>query len=108
MPHLRVRGMKEEELVEISKELLDEMVRIIEVPRDHFTIEHVHSTFVYDGQTDANRYPFVDVLWFDRDHLMDEVAKKITSIIKRFDYEDVAVYFTNLKKNQYYENGQHF
>lgn len=108
MPHLRVRGMKEEELVEISKDLLDELVRIIEVPRDHFTIEHVQSTFIYDGKKDSNRYPFVDLMWFDRDHLMDEVAKAITRMIKRFDYEDVAVYFTNLDKHRYFENGEHF
>jgi hypothetical protein len=98
MPHLRVRGMKEEELVSVSTERLEELVRIIEVPKDHFTIEHVHSTFIYDGQIDGNRYPFVELLWFDRSHLMKDVATAITSIIKRFNYEDVAVYFTSLKK----------
>ena len=108
MPHLRVRGMKEEELVSISKELLEELVRIIDVPKDHFTIEHIHSTFIYDGQIDGNRYPFIELLWFDRSHLMKEVATVITDKIKQFDYADVAVYFRNLKKDHYYENGEHF
>ena len=66
MPHLRVRGMKEDEITTISTELLDEIVGIIEVPRDHFTIEYIPSTFVCDGEINKNRYPFVEVLWFNR------------------------------------------
>jgi len=109
MPHLRIRGMKEEEIRKISTELLDEFVRIIEVPRDHFTIEYVPSTFIFDGETDKNRYPFVEVLWFNRgEDVMQVIASVITQFIKPFDYDDVAVYFRDLHKDHYFENGTHF
>ncbi len=108
MPHLRIRGMKEDEIVKISTELLDELVRVIDVPRNHITIEHIKSTFIFDGETDKNKAPFVDVLWFDRENKMQEVAHVITTFIKPFEYKDVTVYFTNLTKEQYFENGEHF
>lgn len=44
MPHIKVRGMKVEEVKSISIELLDKLVELIEVPRDHFTLEHVQTT----------------------------------------------------------------
>lgn len=109
MPHLRIRGMKEEEITKISTELLDELVRIINVPRDHFTIEYIPSTFICDGNINANKYPFVEVLWFNRgEKIMNETANVITQFIKPFEYDDIAVYFNDLKKEHYYENGEHF
>ncbi len=108
MPHLRIRGMKKDEIVKISTELLDELVRVIDVPRNHFSIEHVESTFILDGKTDTSRSPFVDVLWFDREEQMQEVAHVITTFIKPFEYENVVVYFSNLSKQHYFENGEHF
>ncbi|MBI9014146.1 MAG: DUF1904 domain-containing protein [Clostridiales bacterium] len=109
MPHLRVRGMKEIELVKISTELLDELVRIVNVPRDHFTIEYIPSTYIFDGEIDKNRYPFVEVLWFNRgEQVMKETANVITQYIKPFDYDDVIIYFSDLRKGHYYENGVHF
>lgn len=57
MPHLRFRGMKLEELKEISAKLLDDLERIVESPRDYFTLELEASTFVFDGQEGGNQYP---------------------------------------------------
>jgi len=109
MPHLRIRGMKEEEIAKISTELLDELVRIIKVSRDHFTIEYIPSTFIFDGNINTKSDPFVEVLWFDRgEQIMKETANVITQFIKPFDYKDIAVYFSDLKKEHYYENGEHF
>jgi len=108
MPHLRIRGMKKDEIVKISTELLDELVRVIEVPRDHFTIEYIESTFIFDGQENENMYPFVEVLWFKRQDKMQEVANIITTFIKPFEYDDVTVYFTDLIPEHYFENGKHF
>jgi len=108
MPHIRVRGLKEEELIDVSTDLINDLVQIIEVPKDHFTLEYIPSVYIADGQINGNMYPFVEVMWFDRDHLMQEVADKITALLKPLNYSDVTVYFTNLKPNHYFENGKHF
>lgn len=39
---------------------------------------------------------------------MEQVVVCLTELIKPFGYEDIGIYFTNLIKDHYYENGQHF
>ncbi|PAB58515.1 DUF1904 domain-containing protein [Anaeromicrobium sediminis] len=108
MPHIRVRGMEKENIKEISKELIDDLEKIIECPRDYFTLECINTTFIVDGEEDS-AYPFIDVLWFERgEEVRTKVAKAITERVNKFDYEDVCVMFTNLDKELYYENGEHF
>lgn len=109
MPHLRMRGLTLKEMKSISSVLLKEIVEITGIPKDHFTMEHIDSTFVFDGIEGGNKYPFVEVLWFDRgEESKEKVAILITDLLKPFNYDDVAVYFNNLVKNQYFENGKHF
>lgn len=108
MPHIRVRGMELEQLKKVSKEMIDDLQSIIECPRDYFTLEYIHSTFIFDGEV-SKGYPFIEVLWFDRgQEVQDRAASSITDRVKKFGYEDVCVIFTDLPKHKYYENGQHF
>lgn len=109
MPHLKFKGIKLDELKEISAKLITDLVRITETPKDQFTFELIESTFVFDGVIGENKYPFVNVDWFYRGHeIMEEAAEKITGYIKEYDYTDVRIYFTNLIKENYFENGKHF
>lgn len=109
MPHIKFRGMKREEVQELSIELLNELVKLIDIPREHFTLELEESTFFHDGQLDKNAYPFVNVEWFDRGIVtMQATAEIITNAIKTYNYNDVGIYFKNLQKEHYYENGKHF
>lgn len=75
-------------------------------PIDHFTVEHITSTFVY------NSYPFIEVLWFHRgQEKQDEIAKVITSSVREMTENpdsDVAVVFQELQKQNYYDNGVHY
>lgn len=109
MPHIKFRGMNRDEVQEMSTELLNDLVHLMNIPRDHFTIELESTTFIHDGQLDRNAYPFVNVEWFDRgDQMMEQTAKVITDAVKHYNYPDVGVYFRNLRKERYYENGSHF
>ncbi|MGB5823008.1 MAG: DUF1904 family protein [Proteocatella sp.] len=109
MPHLRFRGMEKQELVQISTELLNQLEAVIECPRDYFTLEYIESIYIFDGVEDSGKWPYVEVLWFDRgEKLMDKVAQIITEFIKQYSYGDVTVNFTNLVKANYFENGQRF
>lgn len=109
MPHIRIRGMKLEEIQEISGTLINSLEEIMNVSRVHFTLEFIESTFVFDGKLNKNKYPFVNVNLFNKDdETMKKAAEAITNAIKVFDYEDVAVYFNVLNKEHYFENGEHF
>lgn len=108
MPILTLRAVKEEEVLKISKELIDELEALLNCPRDYFTIELRNSTFIKDGKV-CEGYPIVDVSWFDRgQELQDKAAEIITKHIKSFGYETVDVIFHKLIEEAYYENGKHF
>lgn len=109
MPHIKVRGIQLEEVKQVSQKLIEDLAVLTEVAKEHFTLEYIHSTYIVDGKEDANMYPFVEVDWFYRgDAVMDQAATIITDHLGVFNYSDVAVYFRNLKKHHYYENGKHF
>lgn len=108
MPQIKARNIKSESLCNISKGLIDELQCLLKCPRDYFTIEVVHSTFVNDGNV-TDGYPYVEIAWFDRgQETQDKVAKIITSHLQKEGYENVDVFFTLFPKNCYYENGEHF
>ncbi len=109
MPHLRFRGIKKEEVKEISRELVDQLAEIVQCPRDWFTLEYIDTEFIFDGKESAG-YPFVEVLWFDRgQEAKDRAGAVVTKLIRRrYPVEDICVIFTNLNEKDYYENGNHF
>ncbi|MCY6484937.1 DUF1904 domain-containing protein [Clostridium aestuarii] len=108
MPQIKMRGIKLEQVKNASKEMIDSLENIIKCPRDYFTVEHIPSTFVMDGNV-VDGYPFIEVLWFDRgQEVQDEVAKKITRIMRKQGCNDMDIIFYALKKDKYYENGEHF
>lgn len=111
MPHLRFRAVEFDHVKAISLTLVDELQPLMACPREDFTVEHVSTTFIFDGEvSDAD--PFVEVLWFDRGQaVQDQVAGVITRAVREAleDAElDVAVIFTALSPNAYYDNGNHY
>lgn len=108
MPQLKIRGIKAEEICSISKELVDELVEIVDCPRDYFTIECIETTSVFDGKI-VRTYPFIEVAWFDRgQQIQDMVAKTLTKYVNRLGIQDLDIAFTIFQGNRYYENGEHF
>ncbi|MCV6004836.1 DUF1904 domain-containing protein, partial [Escherichia coli] len=72
--------------------------------------EYIYTTFFSEGEV-SPAYPFVEVLWFDRgQETQDKVAKVITQQVRGVVGEDidVAVIFSALSPNAYYDNGEHY
>lgn len=108
MPQIKIRGVETAKVCSISKNMVDELEKIIGCPRSYFTIECISSTFIKDGEM-CEGYPFIEVVWFDRSQeVRDKVAKTINNFIHQCGYKSVDVFFTTLKENSYYENGEHF
>lgn len=108
MPQLTFKGISKLAVLNMSEALVDELVAIINAPREYFTLEHVDSFFIKDGQK-APDYPLVFVAWFDRGQdIRDRAAKSITKHVHNAGYKNVDVIFTDLEKSKYYENGEHF
>ncbi|BCN23318.1 DUF1904 domain-containing protein [Vibrio alfacsensis] len=110
MPHLRFRAVEPQMVQALSKPLIDELEPLMNSPREDFTFEYIYSTFFSEGEV-SGAYPFVEVLWFDRgQETQDKVAKIITNQVRSVVGEDinVAVIFTALSPNGYYDNGEHY
>ncbi|WP_345197622.1 DUF1904 domain-containing protein [Kistimonas scapharcae] len=110
MPHVRIRGVQKNQVMMISTELVDSLSELVGCPRDHFTLEHIPSTFIFEGQEDAG-YPFVEMHWFNRGpEVQDKVAASLTQMIRQVTSEttDIAIIFHQLIEQDYYENGEHF
>ncbi|MBY6199509.1 DUF1904 domain-containing protein [Vibrio hangzhouensis] len=110
MPHLRFRAINPEMVKTLSQPLVDQLQPLMDCPREDFTIEHISSSFFFDGRQ-SSAYPFVEVLWFDRgQEVKDKVAGAITDQVRGAlgeDYE-VAVVFLPLNACDYYDNGEHY
>ncbi|WP_428772306.1 DUF1904 domain-containing protein [Vibrio sp.] len=110
MPHLRFRAVEPKQVESLSKTLLDELQPIMDCPREDFTFEYIYSTFFHEGEV-SQAYPFVEVLWFDRgQQTQDQVARIITDQVRQVQEQqvDVAVIFSALNSQGYYDNGEHY
>lgn len=110
MPHFRMRAVEPQTVQLLSKTLIDDLETIMKSPREDFTFEYIYSTFYHEGEV-SEAYPFVEILWFDRgQEVQDIVAKIVTERVKEVAglALNVAVIFTALKPNEYYDNAQHY
>jgi phenylpyruvate tautomerase PptA (4-oxalocrotonate tautomerase family) len=109
MPHIRVRGMRREQVQEFSLGLAQELAPILSTSPDNFTIEWIGSEFFENGKPSPG-YPFIEVLWFARsDAVKTKCAEAITARTKKIAPDnDIAVVFQAIEKSDYFENGQSF
>lgn len=109
MPQIKVRGIKPEDMCKVSENMLDELVKVINCPKDYFEIECISSTAIRNGKIEPV-YPFIEVAWFDRgQEVQDKAARIITdSIRENLNIESIDLAFTVFEKEKYYENGEHF
>ena len=108
MPQLRFHGVRIEKLQDFSTELVDELALLIKCPRDHFVLEFIPSSYIFDGGQ-IEGYPFVEFAWFDRGlTVQDRAAEIVTKYIQNAGYLDVEIVFTVYQERKFYENGQHY
>lgn len=109
MPHLKIRGIKKELIIENSKELIDGLTDIVKCDRSWFTIEHIETEYIFDNKI-VEGYTFIELFWFERTpEVKKEVAKFITDFIKKINNnKDCCVIFFPLKGENYCDNGEFF
>jgi hypothetical protein len=108
MPQLIFKGIKITDVKQISHSLVDELQLTVGCPRDYFTLEAPASCFISDGE-EISGGPLIQVNWFDRgQEVQDRTAAVITRHVQQAGYPQVDLFFVNLEKNRYYENGKHY
>lgn len=108
MPQIKIRGLQKEKVISASKKIIDELVQVVQCPREDFTIECINSTYIMDGKI-IEPYPFIEIAWFDRgQEIQDKVAIIITNNLLAQGIESIDLIFTVLEGRKYYVNGKHF
>ena len=109
MPHIRIRGVKNEVVQKFSDGMNDELAKVMQTSPDNFTVEAIQTQFFNRGQADAG-YPFVEVFWFERTpEIKEQAARYITDRLRAITgAPDIAVVFREIEKTDYFENGSHF
>lgn len=108
MPHLIIRGVTVEQVKSISIPLVQELAGICACGTDNFTLEIVHSTFVFDG-SEVPGYPLIEVKWFERgQEVQDRFAKSVTRHVQSLGIPEVEVAFGTFMESAYYLNGKSF
>lgn len=108
MPQIIIRGILAEQVSIIEKSLVSELSEITKTDVDHFTVEVFQTERIKDGQITTD-YPFVEVKWFDRgQEIQDKSALEITKKLDEIGVSEVDIFFTHLKKNNYYYKGKHY
>lgn len=108
MPHLIIRGVSTEQVKSISKPLVQELAELCVCGTENFTLEIVHSTFIFDGD-EVPGYPLIEVKWFDRgQEVQDQFARIVSNHVQSLGIPEVEVAFSTFLESAYYLNGKYF
>ncbi|MBS4461898.1 DUF1904 family protein [Aerococcaceae bacterium zg-B36] len=103
MPQLIFKGVKAEDVAQLSASLPTELSRLTDTPEDYFTFELVTSLFFSQGNQVA-LYPLIEIKQFNRGLAVEQaMAKLIQAAIYELGYQECEVYFTHIDKENYYE-----
>ena len=108
MPHMLIKGMKENQVVLLSKVIFPQLSEIMETPEDWFVFEHSPNTYFISGKA-TKLYPMVHLYWFDRGQdIKNQTARLLDEKIREMGYEQIEIIFHAHKKEDYFENGEHY
>jgi hypothetical protein len=106
LPRLQFYALPLPLVRDVSKGLVDELATLMGVAREHFVLECVDSTFIYDGAVKEG-FPYVEVHCFDRGaEVFDRTAEIITRRLQALGIPSVDVTFRPLLRRHYYEDGK--
>lgn len=108
MPQFTFKGLEEIQVKKLSKILAPTLSKLLNTPEDWFSFEYSSPIFYVSGekvQVDAS----VEIRWFDRgQEIQDETALILNNALVNLGYKEPTVIFHALKKENFYENGQHY
>jgi hypothetical protein len=108
MPQLIFKGVTVNQVKKISTPLVQELAELCNCDTDNFTLEIIHSTFVFN-QEEVPGFPFIEVKWFDRgQEVQNQFAKITTKHIHSLEIPEVEIAFTVFLESAYYLDGKNF
>lgn len=108
MPQIICKGLKEQEVIHLSKTLSENLAEIMNTPKDWFLFEYIERKCYVLGEK-LSGDPIIDIWWFDRGQdIKDKTAQAIDKSIRVLGYEQIEIVFHECKEDSYFENGKHY
>jgi phenylpyruvate tautomerase PptA (4-oxalocrotonate tautomerase family) len=108
MPHITFYNVKYDKVTHFTKEYTSALAKAIDCPEDWLVFYATESHVIMNGQ-DADEIAYVLVKWFARnDQTKKEVAQIITDYLQEHGFNEVAINFENIEKENYFENMEQF
>lgn len=99
MPQLIFKGVEIDKLRSIKNEIVEELSKISNTPKDYFTVEVVDSLFLQDEEM----YPLIEIKQYKREKEIEKsMANIIANKIKSIGYKECEVYFIHIENENYY------
>lgn len=103
MPQIIIKGVKREDVINISQNLPQKLADASNTPIDYFTMERPCTEYFSNGDI-FDMYPLIEVIQFDRGvDVESNMASIIQEEIKSLGYSECEVYFTHIERQNYYE-----
>ncbi|PKG58090.1 DUF1904 domain-containing protein [Shewanella sp. Choline-02u-19] len=110
MPHIKVYGMPESVVANLSDQLIEVLAEICQVNAESFIIDCISSQSYRRGQC-VNDTAQVEVLWFPKDPETHHRAEKVIreAVIRAYPgLKHTIVMFRELTPSTYYKDGTHY
>ncbi|MDR1781459.1 MAG: DUF1904 domain-containing protein [Bacilli bacterium] len=104
MPHIKITQLNNEEVLSLSKEVLDDIVRVTNTPQHIIKFYATNTSIILNNEIN-NDCILVEVLWFNRPLTMkDEVAKILHNALLKRGFKEILIYFSDINGENYYNN----
>lgn len=108
MPHIKFHNFTEDEVVTIFENTVTKLSKAIDSPVDWFQYINLNSKITIETTTDT-KVCYVIVDWFKRaDAVKKEVVDILDQEIRKHGFSEVVIYFNDLEKTNYFEDGSSF
>ncbi len=117
MPHIEISGLEIPRIKILSKELSESLSKAINCPIDWitFSVGALGDTNIFCDGNLIEDTAYIHVEWFDRGADVKQTVANIitegvfnTNKLEFPEIKTVDVIFVDLKKTDYFENGEHF
>lgn len=104
MPHIEISQLSKEEVITLSQEVLTPIITAIQTPGDKIKFYAANNNIIVNSEA-QNEVIFVNIKWFKRSEAMrTEVAAILTTALKKRGFEEILIYFEDIKGEYYYSN----
>lgn len=103
MPQLIFKGVRRNDVQQLSETLVKPLATIANAPESYFTFEYIETSYFFGGHP-VQMYPLIEIIQYDRGEQVEkDMAQCVGDQVKALGYDTVEVYFTSVGDKRYFE-----